>query len=344
MTFSSLSVSELSESRREPAWLRELRREAWARAQTLLAAAPGAPSLDDVDAWLPPPARSIPVSEWPRDLRHTLDERGDEEALLVQRDSTVLSRALTKDSAKRGVLFMDLETASRAVPELVQPMLGKLLRLDDYWTALNAAFWTGGSFLYVPEHLAIFLPFHVCYWMSAPKAALFSRNLICVEKGSTVFFVNECLSPEFAAAGLAGATTEVYAGDQATLDFIHIQNWGRHVRHAERFQADVADTATVRHWAMELGGDAKQAALRLRSYGRAQGPEQLITAPFAAAEVGGARDRPEPAAVFEPLLSQLPDVALREKLRHYIAGKLTGDRPETTLQRASELHPEIRHS
>ena len=45
---------------------------------------------------------------------------------------------------------------------------------------------------------------------------------------------------------------------------------------------------------------------------------------------------------FEPLLSQLPNDPLREKIRHYLVGKVTGHRRAVTLHRASELHPETR--
>ncbi len=60
-----------------------------------------------------PPKTSVPGREWPRDLKYAIEERGDEDGLIVQRDSTILSRSITKDQTKKGVIFTDLGTALR---------------------------------------------------------------------------------------------------------------------------------------------------------------------------------------------------------------------------------------
>jgi len=341
--FSRASIESLSQSRKEPEWLTELRLEAWARFEALRESSSLASAeLDLFEAWMEPPKSAVPSTEWPHDLRHTMDERGDEEALIVQRDSTILSRSITKDSIKRGVIFTDLETAVRTVPDLVRPALGRQIFLEDAWTALNAAFWTGGSFLYVPQHLSIDLPFHACHWLTAPRASVFPRTLIVIENGSRVFFLDEFLSPDSGMPSLSSTVVEIQLSENAQLDYIQLQNLGRHVDHVERLASEVAPTGALRSWSAEMGASNPRVSLKLA----AQSHGRQVNEAVQAGEIDGTLDEEKrfaaAARFFDPLLNKLPNDSVREKLRHYIVGKVTGHRRETTLQRASELHPEVR--
>ena len=57
-----------------------------------------------------------------------VEERGDEEGLIVQRDSTILSRSMTKEQTKKGVVYTDLETALRLDPDLVRRYFAQQVR------------------------------------------------------------------------------------------------------------------------------------------------------------------------------------------------------------------------
>jgi Fe-S cluster assembly scaffold protein SufB len=341
--FNRAGVEALSAARKDPAWLAELRLEAWARFETLREnSSLSAEQINSFESWMEPPTRAIPPSEWPHDLRHTMEERGDEEALIIQRDSTVLSRSITKDSSKRGVIFTDLETAARTLPDLVRPALGRQILLEDSWTALNAAFWTGGSFLYVPEHVSIELPFHICHWLTAPRASVFPRTLILIEKGSRVFFIDEFLSPDGDMPGLSSTVVEIQVRESAQLDYIQLQNLGQHVDHVERLASEVSSTATLRSWSAAMGGRDPRVLLKLAG----QSGDRQATESAQAGQIEALLDEEAryaaAARFFDPLLNMLPNDSVREKMRHYIVGKVTGHRRETTLQRAAELHPEVR--
>src|SRR5258708_4661230 len=97
--FSRTTVETLSALKAEPAWMRDLRLRAWDQVVQL-----SSPKiLSTLQAFTEPSKTSAPMKEWPRDLQHALDERGDEEGLIVHRDSTVLSRAISKEQAAHGV-------------------------------------------------------------------------------------------------------------------------------------------------------------------------------------------------------------------------------------------------
>ncbi len=197
-------------------------------------------SLDRIQAFAEPPQSSVPSHEWPSDLKYVVEERGDEEGLIVQRDSTVLSRSITKEQTKRGVLYTDLSTALRQMPDLVQRSFGRQVKWDDPFAALSTAFWNGGTFLYVPANVQVYLPFHTCYWMTTPHSAVFPRTLLVAERGSIVSLVDDFLSVDWDQDALAVSAVELFVEEKAHVNYKQIHHWGRGVHHEDRQMSSVA--------------------------------------------------------------------------------------------------------
>ena len=98
------TIEALSQEKREPSWLTELRLSAW---DTYVSEAGKAGDLlAEIQAIVEPHKTAIPSNQWPENLSAVVEERGDEEGLLVQRDSTVQSRSITKEQTKRGVIYL----------------------------------------------------------------------------------------------------------------------------------------------------------------------------------------------------------------------------------------------
>ena len=195
--------------------------------------------LEAIRPFTEPPTAPVPSRLWPSELQHALDERGDEEGLIVQRDSTILSRSISKEFSKKGVTFSDLDFAVHSNPELVQQYFGQVVKPINPFAALAMAFWSGGTFLYVPSHISIHLPFHTCLWMSQPGTGIFSHTLIIVEEGASVSFIDEGLSSEWNEPGLALETIEAVVGIRACLNYFQFQNWGKSVSHRREEQSEV---------------------------------------------------------------------------------------------------------
>ena len=187
-----------------------------------------------------PPKTSVPGREWPRDLKYAIEERGDEEGLIVQRDSTILSRSITKDQTKKGVIYTDLGTALRLYPALVRRYFAQLVKPDELFSSLSTAFWSGGTFLHVPEHVQVALPFHTCYWMTTPGAAIFPRTVIVAEKGSVVSVVDDFLSVDWEKPSLAVSVVELFVQEKAHVTYKQMHHWGRGVHHENRQMSSVA--------------------------------------------------------------------------------------------------------
>ena len=228
--FGRSAVEALSEYKKEPSWMTDVRLNAWdAYTQSPLARKRLGFSLETIRSFTEPPTVPVPSHQWPSELQHALDERGDEEGLIVQRDSTILSRSISKEYAKKGVRFTDLDNALQADPDLVQTYFGRLVKPESPWTALTTAFWSGGTFLYVPAHVAVHLPFHTCLWMSRPNVGIFSHTLLVVEEGGAVSFIDEGVSAEWGEPGLALGSVEAFVGVRACANYFQLQNWGRSV-------------------------------------------------------------------------------------------------------------------
>ncbi len=237
--FNRETIERLSSAQREPSWMTALRLSAWQAYESFDVRRPM------LQAFAEPPRSSVPSQEWPRDLKYVVEERGDEEGLIVQRDSTVLSRAITKEQSKRGVLFTDLNTALRQTPDLVQRSFGQQVQWDDPFAALSTAFWSGGTFLYVPANVEIHLPFHTCYWMTTPHSALFPRTLLVAERGSAVSLIDDFLSVDWDQDALAVSAVELFVQEKAKVTYKQIHHWGRGVQHENRQMSSVAASGVL---------------------------------------------------------------------------------------------------
>src|ERR1051326_8143466 len=73
--------------------------------------------------------------------------------LIVQRNSLTVRTELDEELKRKGVILTDLDTAVREHPELVQQyfMTTCVPVESNKYTALHAAFWSGGVFLYIPR-------------------------------------------------------------------------------------------------------------------------------------------------------------------------------------------------
>jgi Fe-S cluster assembly protein SufD len=129
--------------------------------------------------------------------------------------------------ARDGVLFMGLGRAAQEHPELVQRYLGQQAVPPTFnkFAAMNAAFWQGGVFLYVPRFVEVALPLQALHWADAAGMALTPRSLVVLEDGAQVTFVDQVASAD-SIDMLANPVTEIYVGRGARLRYVNLQQLG----------------------------------------------------------------------------------------------------------------------
>ncbi|HEX7050374.1 MAG TPA: Fe-S cluster assembly protein SufD [Longimicrobiales bacterium] len=152
---------------------------------------------------------------------------------VLQVGASVVELELDAALRDRGVLLLDLDTAAREHPELVEAHLATraVPARAGKFAALNAAFWTAGVFVYVPRGVRLEEPIRVARWIDEAGVAVFPRTLIVAEEGSHLAYVDEFASPDFDAPALSCGAVEVIARDGADVQYVALQRWGKGVRH-----------------------------------------------------------------------------------------------------------------
>jgi Fe-S cluster assembly protein SufD len=253
MAFDSRAVEELASLHGEPEWLRARRREAF-----------------EVFERLPVPSRSD--EEWRRTSLKGLDLDAfaalesadgsppgdpieDTAAVLRQRGSEPGHVELDPELAAKGVVFMPISQAAKEHPDLVRRYLFTEVRPDrDKFAALHAAFFSGGTFLAVPDGVAIQKPLVSQFWSSGGGAAVLPHTLVLAGKGSSFNYLDEFLSPDLDRPALTSGSAEIFADDGAVVGYLSLQRWGRHAWQFANQRVHANRDAQVRLVHVGLGG------------------------------------------------------------------------------------------
>lgn len=178
-------------------------------------------------------------SQVPNEIKKTFDKIGVPQAerkflsgLGAQYDSEVIYSSISKMLSKKGVIFLDTDTAIKKHPEFFKEYFGNIVSFDDNkFSALNSAFWSGGSFIYVPKNVRVELPLQAYFMINAKKMGQFERTLIIADQGSFVHYIEGCTAPiyETEANSLHAAVVEVVVKKGAHVRYTTIQNWSKNV-------------------------------------------------------------------------------------------------------------------
>jgi Fe-S cluster assembly protein SufD len=162
----------------------------------------------------------------PEVVTRTLPERA-RAGRIVQCAGTVVDIELEPALAERGVILCSLEDAFRDHGELVTEYYSRRLTIDRHkLEAANAAFWSGGAFLYVPSGVIVEDPFEIVYAIDRPGVAQYGRTLVVGERTSE-FRVHEYdLAEDFDGQALHAGAFELYLNDGARCRLAQFQDWG----------------------------------------------------------------------------------------------------------------------
>jgi Fe-S cluster assembly protein SufD len=147
---------------------------------------------------------------------------------IVQSAGAVVAVELDPDLAAQGVILCSLEQAFAEHSGLASVWYSKRLLLDRHkLEAANAAFWTGGMFLHVPEGVVVEHPFELIYAIDRPGIAQYGRSLV-VGAPNSDFKVHEYdLAEDFEGQALHAGAFELYLQDGARCRLAQVQDWGQ---------------------------------------------------------------------------------------------------------------------
>lgn len=145
--------------------------------------------------------------------------------VIVQQNSSVVHSSLSPELAAKGVIFTDLETAVKEHGDLVRKHLFTALKAEENAvTALHAALWNGGVFLYVPKNVEIEVPLQAVF-LSDDSNSLFAPHvLIVAESNSSVTYVDNYITDELSAPLVHNGAVEVFVKAGAKVRFASVHD------------------------------------------------------------------------------------------------------------------------
>ncbi|KOM32958.1 hypothetical protein LR48_Vigan01g251400 [Vigna angularis] len=127
---------------------------------------------------------------------------------------------------KAGVIFCSISVAIKEYPELVRKYLGRVVPSDDnYYTALNSAVFSDGSFCYIPKDTKCPMQISTYFRINALETGQFERTLIVADDRSFVEYLEGCTAPSYDRNQLHAAVVELYFGEGAEIKYSTVQNW-----------------------------------------------------------------------------------------------------------------------
>ncbi|HNQ30980.1 MAG TPA: Fe-S cluster assembly protein SufB [Candidatus Woesebacteria bacterium] len=242
MGLSPSIVKNISQLKHEPAWMTTFRLKAY-DVFTHTKAPLWGPQLTGInfdDIYYYVRSAQSQARRWedlPAEIKETYDRIGIPEAekkhlagVSAQYDSEVVYESAQKVLNKDGVIFCDMDTALQKHPHLVKQYFGKLIPPNDNkFAALNSAFWSGGSFIYVPKGVTVRLPLQAYFRINAEKLGQFERTLIIADEGSSVHYIEGCTAPVYDSDSLHAAVVEIFAKKESKVRYTTVQNWSKNV-------------------------------------------------------------------------------------------------------------------
>ena len=141
-------------------------------------------------------------------------------------DSVSVATTYKAQLMEYGVIFCPISEAIQKYPDLIKKYLGAIVPYtDNFYAALNAAVFTDGSFVYIPENTICPMDLSSYFRINTEKTGQFERTLIICEKNSQVNYLEGCTAPKFDTNQLHAATVELVALDNASIKYSTVQNW-----------------------------------------------------------------------------------------------------------------------
>ena len=141
-------------------------------------------------------------------------------------DSVSIGTTFQKELSEYGIIFLSISEATLQNEELIKKYLGSVVPIgDNYFSALNSAVFTDGSFCYIPENTICPLDISTYFRINDQNSGQFERTLIVVEKNSRVTYLEGCTAPQYDTNQLHAAIVELIALDNAQIKYSTVQNW-----------------------------------------------------------------------------------------------------------------------
>jgi Fe-S cluster assembly protein SufB len=236
------SIRLISFKKNEPEWMLEWRLAAFEKWKTMKE--PNWPNVNypkidfnDISYYAAPKTKVSPKSldEVDPELLKTFEKLGislaEQErlsgiAIDAVLDSVSVATTFKDKLASMGIIFCSMSEAIQEHPELIRSYLGTVVPpSDNFYSALNSAVFTDGSFCYIPKGVRCPMELSTYFRINAKDTGQFERTLIVAEEGSYVSYLEGCTAPMRDENQLHAAVVEIVALEKAEVKYSTVQNW-----------------------------------------------------------------------------------------------------------------------
>ncbi|MGG4038958.1 Fe-S cluster assembly protein SufD [Heyndrickxia ginsengihumi] len=226
LSVSQQDVRSFSVENGEPDWFTELRVQALEKAETVPMPVPDKTKITtwnftQFEQFHVESSTYSSLNELPEHVKALIDLESENQNLYIQHNQTPAFISLTEDLKAKGVILTNIITALKEYPELVKKyFMTNAVKVDEHrLTALHAALVNGGTFLYVPKNVVVEQPIQTVYIHDHESAPLFNHVLVVADDNSAVTYVENYISANEQAAGIANIITEVIAESNAKIEY-----------------------------------------------------------------------------------------------------------------------------
>ncbi len=141
-------------------------------------------------------------------------------------DSVSVKTTFKEKLGELGIIFSSFSEAVHEHPELIKKYMGSVIPYtDNYYSALNSAVFTDGSFCYIPKGVRCPMELSTYFRINASGTGQFERTLIVADEGAYVSYLEGCTAPMRDENQLHAAVVEIIAQEKAEVKYSTVQNW-----------------------------------------------------------------------------------------------------------------------
>ncbi len=232
----------ISSKKNEPQWLLDWRLDAYRKFLKMLEPEWGninykKPDLQAISYYsAPKPKKTLEsLDQVDPELLKTFEKLGislDEQKKLtgvavdIVVDSVSVATSFKEKLSELGIIFCSISEAIQEYPDLVKKHIGSVVPVtDNYYSALNSAVFTDGSFCYIPKGVRCPMELSTYFRINQAGTGQFERTLLIADEGSYVSYLEGCTAPSRDENQLHAAVVELIALDDAEIKYSTVQNW-----------------------------------------------------------------------------------------------------------------------
>ena len=210
--------------------------------------------LDDIYFYVRPQDRM--EHSWedvPEEIKDTFEKLGIPEAerkvlagVGAQYESEMVYHSLREEWEKQGVIFDSIEDGLKNHPDLFREYFGTVIPTqDNKFSAMNAAVWSGGTFVYIPPGVHLETPLQAYFRVNQERMGQFERTLIICDEGASAHYIEGCTAPVYSTESFHSGVIEIVVKKNARFRYTTIQNWSNNMYNLVTQRALVHEDANM---------------------------------------------------------------------------------------------------